>query len=248
MMARRIRSRRSSGSRSPTSSPFKDERVSRRASRAAVRSPASRDDQASGAMPVAASLTRAAMPGGGEVVWEGLDRLERLGPRRRGRAGLARATAMSARRGSSSAASRRDSSSPLASSSSALRRREAVEEGLDLGGRDGADELVDHLTVAERLHRRDPLHAVAAPRAPGWSRRRPWRGRPRRRAWPRPLPAPGSAVCTGPHQSAQKSTTTGTSLERSMTSRSKSTSFASIGIRKFYGAATVGPCVRSKVG
>ena len=138
---------------------------------------------------------------------------------------------MSARRGSSSAASRSESSSPAASSSSAREGTRPVEELFHLGLRHRADELVDHGAVAEGLHRRDPLHAEA--------RRQRLVGvdvdlGQDHLAAARAASAASSAgvsVRHGPHHSAQKSTTTGTARERSITSLSKLASLTSTGMR-----------------
>ena len=96
-----------------------------------------------------------------------------------------------------------------------------VEELGDRRGRKRADELAYNLAVAEGLHRRDPLDLVAL---------RELLVRvdvdldQLELAGPRPRPArssTGPSVRQGPHQAAQKSTTTGSSRERSSTSRSK---------------------------
>ena len=78
--------------------------------------------------------------------------------RRRGREGSWRSgTAASARVGSSSSARRSDSSSPSATRPSASDGSSESRNCVDRLRRLGADELRDHLAVAERLHRRDAL-------------------------------------------------------------------------------------------
>ncbi len=238
MIARRIRSRRSLG--------VEGRSARRRVARVAVRRTSAVEQRVEGGGAVAVVEGRPGLggdaglgqlhaggdPGGGEVVGEALDRFQRLG------LGPAREARLGQRDGDVGAA--RLQFGGLAQRELVARRqqlvgargRQAVEEGFDLGGRHGADEFVDDLAVAEGLHRRDPLDRRSGRPAPGWSRCRPWPAPPRPRAWLSAASSAGLSCLQGPHQSAQKSTTTGTSLERSMTSRSKSASVASIGIAK----------------
>ena len=103
-----------------------------------------------------------------------------------------------------------------------------VEEALDLRRRDRAGELGHDLAVAERLHRGDPADVEARRRAPGWSRCRPWPAPLCRRASATAASSAGPSWRQGPHHSAQKSTTTGSSRERSTTSSMKFASVTSV--------------------
>ena len=91
----------------------------------------------------------------------------------------------------------------------------------------GADELADELAVLERLDRRDALDPEGGGDAAGWRRCRAWRARPCRSRLRTAFSSTGVSCRHGPHHSAQKSTTTGTSCERSMTSCSKVASVTS---------------------
>jgi hypothetical protein len=136
---------------------------------------------------------------------------------------------MSARRGSSSAASRSESSSPFASSSSA---------------REGASESNSSSTFAfgtapTNSPATSPSRKALTAGMPCTPKRaaRPWLASTSTFA-STTLPSracsaassAGPSVRHGPHHSAQKSTTTGTSFERSTTSRSKLASVTSIGM------------------
>ena len=140
----------------------------------------------------------------------------------------ARATAMSARRGSSSDASRSDSSSPAASSSSAREGTSESNSSSTFAFGTAPTNSLTTLPSSECLHSRDSLHpvaggeclvgvdvdlgehdlAVAGPHSAASSA--------------------GVRVRHGPHHSAQKSTTTGTWRERSITSDSKVASVTSM--------------------
>ena len=96
-----------------------------------------------------------------------------------------------------------------------------------------------------------PLRNAFTPGCPGSVARRELRvrvdvdldeRRPRRSAVGPPARAPGASARHGPHQAAQKSTTTGRSRERSTTSCSKVASVTST--RLFSSGSTVAGCVR----
>ena len=129
-----------------------------------------------------------------------------------------------------------------------LRRREQlVEEGRDRGRRSRPDELGDDPCLAEALHGGDALHAVGGGEAlvrvhvhltsSTWPSRAPIsRSRTGVSAW------------HGPHHSAQKSTTTGTSRERSTTSCSKVCSVTSVTTRSGCHRDHVGRATREEGG
>ena len=148
---------------------------------------------------------------------------------RRGRAGSGPAgTAASARVGSSSSAWRSDASSPRLDQPVGLGGQQRVEEALDHRRRLGADELGGHLAVLERLDRRDALDPEGPRETPGLASTSSLASSilPARAATAFSITGPSWRQ--GPHHSAQKSTTTGTWCERSMTAVWKSLSVTSI--------------------
>ena len=183
-------------------------------SSAAAWSPASQASNAAASSRVVAQRGRAREQAVRHEVARGaLEQLQRL-------VGLARACSSSlpsARRavawcGSSSSARRSASSSPLGGELVRLRRHERVEEALHLGGRQRAGELGGHPAVPERLDRRDALDAERRLQAAGSASTSTLASStlPARAAAARS--STGVSCLQGPHQSAQKSTTTGTSL------------------------------------
>ena len=218
---------RRSSSRSSSSSAALE--LGEQASRAASLSPRSRAANASSPTPWRASRTRAAMPSAAKSPGVARDRFQRLV--------LGAALEAAPGEGDGDVGSARLQLGRLAQGElvAFLEQlvggggQQGVEEALDLGPGHGADELVDHLAVAECLDGRDPLHLEAGPQR--WfaststlaSRTRP----------PRAASAAsraGVSVRQGPHHSAQKSTTTGVLRESSTTSRSKVASVTSTGI------------------
>ena len=126
--------------------------------------------------------------------------------------------------GSSSSAWRSDASSPAATSLASFGLLLGGQERLDprlhlvLGQR--ADEAVDDLAVVHGVDGRDRLHLERLGDGPGWRRRRPWPARPCRSVASTTFSRIGPSVLHGPHHSAHRSTTTGTCVERSITSAS----------------------------
>jgi hypothetical protein len=107
-----------------------------------------------------------------------------------------------------------------------LRGQQPVEELADLRRRLGADELADQLAVLERLDRGMPWIRKAAEicwLASVSSLARSMSGSRLRTS----SSSTGVSCRQGPHHSAQKSTTTGTSCERAITSCSKVASVTS---------------------
>ena len=131
-------------------------------------------------------------------------------------------TAASARPGSSSSARRRSASPPLCDQLVGLGGHERVEEALDLRAGLGAHELGDDLAVAVGLHGRDALDPVLGATRAGWRPCRPWPARPCPSRLVTAFSRIGVSWRQGPHQAAQKSTTTGSSRERSTTSAGRS--------------------------
>ena len=134
--------------------------------------------------------------------------------RRRGRARARARGAATPRRRPATSASASEGSSPSRKRSTCGRRLRA-------------DELGDDLAVLERLDGRDALDPEGRGDARVGVGVELGERRPCPRARRRPARAPGVSWRHGPHHSAQKSTTTGSSCERSMTSRSKVASVAS---------------------
>ena len=108
------------------------------------------------------------------------------------------------------------------------RGQQPVEPGPDHRLGLHADEGIDHLAVAHAEHRGNRPDAELAATARARGRCRPWPARTGRRTHSPAFPAPDPASGTGRTTSAQKSTTTGTDRDRSITSRWKFSAVASI--------------------
>ena len=130
---------------------------------------------------------------------------------RRGRAAAGRARRRRRRRpGSSSSARRSEASSPASASRSASEGTSSSKKRSTAGGGWAPTNSATMRPSLKALTAGMPWMPNAPADAAGWRRCRAWRGRPRPRAPSASPRARASSARQGPHQSAQKSTTTGT--------------------------------------
>ncbi len=159
----------------------------------------------------------------------------------------ASATVALAWRGSASSAARSDSSSPLAASTSASEGTSLSRNAEICAGGMAPVNWDTTLPSLECLDVRDPAHAETPAGAAGWRRSPPSQVRPAPSRFATSASMAGPSARHGPHHSAQKSTTTGTSCERSMTFASKSASVTSETTNRDYLASGLRPAIPGKL-